>query len=774
LHPVRAAGGNLRGIKPAGTKDASGNEANAWDYCQLPAELQKHIEETADRLQYRNPEALLARSSTGRKLIDLDKICDDDKAKAEKLKTAKLPWLLRRHDTWLTSAEMDTAGVEDYRRVFGHTIATRYWRELFTRTVMRAGTREEWNRLEFYLPDEPRLKASPAGVVSAALDDDFAEIQDYIAACGNPHNPTDIERNGIWTLALEKYASLVRSGQAKKIAARRVRQFLLNYAPFRQTSRDALWIAWKRKLGTLESANGDVKALRDGRAENGARFELPENDRDLLVHRAVFYYRGDVAPAWRELLRGGKFSPDVINRYKANAAKKSYVPASVMDSVGAEVEILTVMHQGPRAFDAIKGHVTRSWNGIHSLQCMSADDFTMNTYFYIPDGKGGFELTRGQVILFIDFRSSRILGWALEPRKSYSSLTIRTLCTHIFSVYGVPQILYFERGLWKSATLLKGKKDPFTFAEISQGLREFGIIFKHAIRPRTKTVERIGGMFQDIAEAEPGYCGRDERRDAPETLRPQMAEVETGKVHPSKYFYSFEQWNERIGKLVEKHNTEVQEGIMLDGKSPDQAFEEYIDKTNPPMQFPPGLRYLLAHDKRLMTVTLNGITIQIGKKRFNYKWSGNVHLVGDDVLAWFDPEHPETIVITTPDQKKPICVSLSEEPNALECLVYPESGTLGRELARCAAQASQLKTRFNVVKAKFSMPARVLLDAAQALDLGKEIDQQKSSIAQNRARKTQQRARARKILKDTGIAIPEGSRSTASPARLREMQNFLK
>ena len=117
---------------------------------------------------------------------------------------------------------------------------------------------------------------------------------------------------------------------------------------------------------------------------------------------------------------------------------------------------------------------------------------------------------------------------------------------------------------------LKGKTDPFSFTEISQGLREFGINFNHAIRPRTKAVERIGGMFQDIAEAEPGYCGRDERRDAPESLRKQMAEVEARKVHPSKYFYTFDQWNRRIGELVNQYNAEPQQGHILAGLSPER------------------------------------------------------------------------------------------------------------------------------------------------------------------------------------------------------------
>ena len=463
----------------------------------------------------------------------------------------------------------------------------------------------------------------------------------------------------------------------------------------------------------------------------------------------------------------------MVDRYAGKAAKKSHVPASVMDSTAPEVEILTVMHRGPRAFDAIKGHVTRSYDGISSLQCISGDDFTLNTYFFVPDGKGWFDLTRGQVILFIDFRSLRILGWALEPRKSYSSLTIRSLCTHVFGEFGVPDILYFERGLWKSATLLKGKTDPFDFTEISQGLREFGIQFKHAIRPRTKVVERIGGMFQDIAEAEPGYCGRDERRDAPESLRRQMAEVALKKVHPSKYFYSLDQWNRRIGQLVERYNAEVQEGHILAGLSPDQAFAEHLDRDNPPVQFNAGLRYLLAHDKRLACVTLNGVTIQIGKTKFNYRGREIAHLVGREVLAWFDPENPETIVVTNPDRTNPICLARSENPNALESLIAPESGTLGRELSRIEAQASHMKTRFNVVKAICPLPQRRLLAAAQAVELGEQIATQKNELAEHATRRQRVRGQVQRFAQRTGIAVPEAAQGNLRPDEGRFLADFL-
>ena len=377
------------------------------------------------------------------------------------------------------------------------------------------------------------------------------------------------------------------------------------------------------------------------------------------------------------------------------------------------------------------------------------------------------------MILFIDFRSLRILGWALEPHKSYSSLTIRSLCTHVFGEFGVPQVLYFERGIWKTATLLKGKMGPFGFTEISQGLREFGITFKHAITPRTKAVERIGGMFQDIAEAEPGYCGRDERRDAPESLLKQKAEVEARKVHPSKHFYSLDQWNQRIGELVNQYNAEPQQGHILDGLSPDAAFEKYMSRENPPMQFSAGLRYLLAHDKRLAQVSLNGVTVQIGKTKFNYRGQEIAHLVGREVLAWFDPENPETIVVTNPDRTNPICVARSQNPNALESVIAPESGTLADELSRVARQASYMKTRFTVVKAKFPLPERKLLATAQATELGAEISAQKDALAEKAASRNRQRCQANRLMEQTGIAVPERALGNIDPIKARRLADFL-
>jgi hypothetical protein len=763
----------LRAVRPAGARIVAGNQAVTWTLASLPAPLRCSLDAEARLRRYRDAETMLQMPpKLWQPAGPLNQIADSEIACASKLCDALTPSLLRQHGHDLPAAEFEALGLEDYVTAFGHTITARHWRSLFKRTLQRDAGAGKWTRLEIYLPDAPALKQAPARSLSGPLLDQFQELLAFIESCRNPSAPTEAEQRAIWTLAFELHDRFVSQGMNRKQAGRRVRDFLFAKASFVAPTRNALRMAFERKLARWIASERDAKSLRDARENNGDSFEFPEQDRDLLIHRAVFYYRGDVAPAWRDLLRSG-FSQTVIERYAGRASRKSHVPASVMESVAPEVEIFTVMHQGPRALDAIKGHVKRNYDGISSLQCVSGDDFTLNTYFYIPDGRGWFQLTRGQVILFIDFRSLRILGWALEPRKSYSSLTIRSLCTHVFGEFGVPEILYFELGLWKSATLLKGKTEPFGFTEISQGLREFGIKFIHAIRPRTKAVERVGGLFQDIAEAEPGYCGRDERRDAPESLRKQMAEVEARKVHPSKYFYSLDQWNHRIGQLVAQYNAEPQQGHILAGLSPEQGFQTHMNQNNPPMQFNAGLQYLLAHDKRTARVTLNGVTIQIGKQKFNYRGREIAHLVGREVLAWFDPENPESIVVTNTDRTNPICVARSEEPGALESLTDPDAGTLGRELSRIEGQASHMKTRFNVVKAKFPLPHRQLLATAQAEELGQEITVQKNAVAERATRRQRQRGQAHRFAQRTGIAVPERAQENLQADDARIISDFL-
>jgi hypothetical protein len=179
--------------------------------------------------------------------------------------------------------------------------------------------------------------------------------------------------------------------------------------------------------------------------------------------------------------------------------------------------------------------------------------------------------------------------------------------------------------------------------------------------------------------------------------------------------------------------------------SPDEALAKLADANDPPMQFSAGLRYLLAHDKRPAKVTLNGVTFQVGKQKFNYRGNEIAHLVGQDVLAWFDPENPEALVVTDMQRRNPITVGRSKEVSALECVTDPDSGRLAQELRRVAGQGSYMKARFAAVKSKFPMPQRRALADVRTLQLGQQIEEQKTARKEQTVRVDRMRRQAHRM-----------------------------
>lgn len=144
-------------------------------------------------------------------------------------------------------------------------------------------------------------------------------------------------------------------------------------------------------------------------------------------------------------------------------------------------------------------------------------------------------------------------------------------------------------------------------------------------------------------------------------------------------------------------------------------------------------------------VTLDGITFKIGKRNFNYRGESIAHLVGRTVLAWFDPENPEEIVVTDMNRKNPVAVGRSYSVSALECLTAPGSGTLGQELRRVHGQASHIKAYFKAVKADFPMPRRALIPDARARQLGGEMEEGKAALRAKAPRLEQLQRRGRAL-----------------------------
>jgi hypothetical protein len=149
--------------------------------------------------------------------------------------------------------------------------------------------------------------------------------------------------------------------------------------------------------------------------------------------------------------------------------------------------------------------------------------------------------------------------------------------------------------------------------------------------------------------------------------------------------------------------------------------------------------------------------------------------VGREVLAWFDPENSEFLVVTDLNRQNPIIVARSEETDALECLTGGDR--LGTELARIEDQASYMKTRFNVLKTKFALPARKLLaDArsAEAVQLGQEIELGKGIRMGEAEVHRKNLQSANRLAADTGIVQPSRAIGRTDPDAGRELRKFLK
>ncbi len=346
-----------------------------------------------------------------------------------------------------------------------------------------------------------------------------------------------------------------------------------------------------------------------------------------------------------------------------------------------EVERLNDIHHGPRQTKLNGPHIDRDWSSVHAGDWYQSDDCTLPVYFYVPDGQGWFALMRGQFLPMIDLRSKCILEFALLPSPNYNSQAIRTLITRTCDTHGLPRRgFYFENGIWKDSKIIAGESSNHTWNDTERGLRDLGLEFRHAKMPRAKPIEHVLGLLQNMMEGERGYIGRDERHERFERVQKQILLVKGAKEHPSKFFYSFEEWQLRLREICEQYNATEQRGKMTEGRAPEVAFEEFQDQSNPPVRFDASSRHLLAHHQRKLRVKRTGIHFKIGKQIYTYVNERTGQLVGEDVIAWFNPELPDVLCVTDVNRQNPFAVERLESLPAMDAT--PE------QMARAHSQIS--------------------------------------------------------------------------------------
>jgi hypothetical protein len=756
---------------PATVRLVDGNAANAWPLAALPAEWQAQLAALCERGGWRSVHHLLTQPSQGwEPPLPLRDCAPAAVEKAIQLRTALAGALARRND--LPGPELAALGLADYQKTFGHVITARHWWNLLHRTLERAGTDEDFQRLELYLDERPprKVEAEPVPEVQAEADR-LHRLRVAASLCVNPTALTDAEQRTLWEAACATLAAELELGEPPHKVRRTVLDFLWRHTPGLAATEAALRVAFVRKFNRWRDAGFQTVALADKRADANRRRALPvsQEDLDTLIGYTVFICDGRVSQGVRECLQQGRVSEALLGRILHNPASKSYVPTWLRDRVKHEVAMLRDVHHGPTKTRDNGAYLDRCWDSVAALDWYCADDCTLPVYFYVPDtkAKGGFALMRGQFLLMIDTRSTAILGYALMPERNYNARVIRTLVTRTADTYGLPrQGFYFERGIWKDAKILTGDKGETAveWAQAEQGLREFGLRFMHAIRARSKPVERVLGALQSYMESEPGYCGRDERHDGFESFARLKREVESGKTSPEGRLYTMEQWDARLGEICARYNAEPQRGKHTGGLSPEAALEKHQRTGDPTVRFDARCRYLLAHHKRPVRVTVNGITLRFGKQTFNYRNARTGQLRGQTMLAWFNPEAPELLTVTDMDRGNAFCVERSQSVPALDAT----EEQLAQELGRIEEHMGYATTRHRILKPKFALSFRTNVVSPAVQEIGETITAARQQMTTESATRT----KARKVAASVGMR-PENLRRPDQIEAAEELSRLL-
>jgi len=743
----------LNGYPETEERIVNGNLTKYWKLEVLPESLQNRLRRIALQHRFRNAEEMLLQEPPFFKPAVALAQCDAGViARARLLQQAQARALERR----LSRSEWEEIAVDDYKRIVG-PVSTRHCMDLLYRTVDRAGEAAEYWRLELYLPERPRRSSDRSNERAKAksCNADFDPLMEWIqSCCKNPAALENSEIDDLWTETVQLFDELSDERNPK-----RLKRALLDYLwshvpdPERQlaSSPETLRRNFDRKLAACR-AQGTIQIgiLADGRNERLGVLTaepFPQEDIERAAGYSLFVCGGRAIQGIRELVQmaDSGLTQKSLAKLARPKKSKSYVNARFLKQVILLIRQVERFFYGKKAIDDGTPSLRRIYTNMRSMTAITADDFTWPVYAYLTNPDGSFILTRGQCLLYIDCRSLSILGWSIQPERNYNSLAIRNLDNEVCRRWGIPKFKIYERGIWKTANVVNnaapvGWVDAHSPAQYKIGWAHLGVRIIHAKRARSKPAELVGGLLQNRMERVLGYCGRDERRDCPEVTRKNKLEVESGRVHPDGKFLTFDNWEKTLRTLIELYNNDKQEGYILNGRSPDQAFQEFWPHDDPPTPFEGPHWHLNAHWVSKRTVTKNGVHFEIGKENFDYgraQWLK----VGQEVLAWFNSKFPEILGVTDLKSRNAIVIERTRDVDFLSAMDAdgPGGKIFRQETANVNALNRLDRTQFNVLKKQFEPTFRTAIVPKEIAVTGEIFDAGRKMIED---RKMEEQSRA--------------------------------
>lgn len=791
----------LRDVKPDGVVIVHGNETATWTLPSLPAQLRCALNAAAWQRRLADGETLLANlPKQWQPPVPLDQIAQSEIDRADKLRRALLPSLLRQRGCYSTATEFEASGVTDYAKTFGRTITARHFRSLYKRTIRRDAGVENWQRIELYLPDNVKLKDAPERPLPESLRDQFPGLCALIDSFRKPTAPNSHERAALWKLASVEYLRSVGNGTSPKRVARLLLQFLWAKAPFLAASRDALRKTLKRQVESEKKSPRDPKAHFDGRRRNGRRLEISEADATLLNAATAFSHGGRRDEAWREEY------PNLSEQLRSQRAATRRMPRTIVRHLKSEnVEAMHARHYGGKQAirDMIGGLHGDRWEGVPSMFSWAMDDMTSNIEVAFTNPDGSTSLILPQIVAVMDSASRKFVGWSISEDKAPTAELVCDAALDAFRRNKVPKELWVENGYVFGKSLLINGKEDHEGRTVIAGLDQFGCAINHFGKhnPKAKAeLERGFEAIQRLMEKHYGYTGRHQMIDAPEGFKEERRLIQSIKDEAKKreaakrYRYTFEEFPLVMEKIFSKYNATPQYG-HLKGLTPTQAFRAMENPNDPPIELPHELEWLLANERTRVPVGIGGV-------RFKHRSSGQdicvrggqlVHLAGQELWALVHRKDASLVTFMTLEFTNTFTMEPCRIPSARERSLAPGARVVESEIAKTREHERAVEEKYKRLLSQHGDPRQELM--REMRNQAKEVPdttttrrtviprrmaesaelmlQQRAQIKSKRRQQDGHRRNAQRFAQRTGIIMPERVEENLKPEDARFLSDFL-
>ena len=652
----------LAGSESVGHTEVDGRPAAAWQFGALPIDWQMEITRRGVSRRFDNGEAYLAAQPVvaWKAPLAWGQVPQREQAKAARLQKALAGAMAIRFDPGAES-RLETVGLADFKAEFGYAISARHWRRLLARTIERDGGAENWQRLEIYLDDRAFAVPSVKPEVMRG-EHKHRELDGAIGSLENRQNPTAVDRQFLWDAVFrhfESKAAELSVAGADADASARVRalkaslvSYLFKAFPERTIcpTMPTLKRRFNEKLAKWVANGRTPAALEDRRPVKSGRFKERAFDCDLRkIRDRAIQLDGNESLAHRMLREEGKLSKEFCEAYPFDPRQgKSELPASVRTAITAEVDMCLPLRRGPWQAKLRGPYIPRDWSDVKPGDWFNADDVTWNHYFKerLPDGR--WTVMRGECLVMTDLRTGYPLDFLLIPGH-YNGEHVRGLALKVHDQVGLPRAgFYFEQGVWKSRLVAGDRRQgtPVHWREAESGLCSLGLKteMRFATTPRAKPIEGIFRILQERMRCIPGFVGFNERAYDAERIQPLLARAARGDTEALAKFPTAPEWASKVRAVLDEYAHDPQNGKMLEGRSPAEAWGEAI-RVLPLRKLADASRYILSTHQKKVTVQQEGIVLTIRGRRYLYYNERTGPLIGREVLAFYNLEMPELLTV---------------------------------------------------------------------------------------------------------------------------------